>query len=108
MNVINTVDQAKIFKRQQLIDEQIELAESGISSAIEGDIVVTIGDADCDYLNWKHFLVAQMAQMGMKQFANYTEWPLDDLVEFVTNESPDNDEWFDTTENYFDGMRGNY
>lgn len=106
--LMNTVKQAKIFKRQKLIDEQIDLAKYGISSAIENDYVVTIGDADCDYLSFKHFLVGQMAIMGMKQFANKTEWPLDDLIEFVTNEGPDNSEWFETAENYFDAMQGDY
>ena len=107
--LMNTVEQAKLFKRQKLIDEQIELAEAGISSAIENNNkVVTIGEINNGYLSFKHFLVAQMAIMGIKQFSNKTEWPLDDLIEFITNEGPDNDEWFNVAEDYFNGMRGNY
>ena len=109
MNMINTIDQAEIFKRQRLIDEQIELAEAGISSAIEdNNHVVTIGDADCDYISAKHFLLAQVARLGVKRFLNATDETVEDFIDNFAELEIDNDDWFDVVENYFDGMRGDY
>lgn len=109
MNMINTVDQAKIYRRNQLIEEQIELAEAGISSAIEdGNQVVTIGNADCDYISAKHFLLAQATRLGIKRFLNVTDETAEDFIDNFAELEIDNDDWFDMVENYFDGMRGNY
>ena len=108
MNMINTVDEARIYRRNQLIEEQIELAEAGISSALEGNQVVTIGNADCDYISAKHFLLAQVTRLGIKRFLNATNETVEDFIDNFAELEIDNDDWFDVVENYFDGMRGDY
>lgn len=105
---INTIEQARIFKMSRILEEQKGWARDGISTAVVNGEIVTVGNSDCDYVSFKAFCVDQMVRMGMKQFANKTEWPLDDMAECLTNEGPENDLWFDTAYEYFDAMEGDY
>ena len=54
---IMTPAQAATYREQRLKKEQRNLAERGISTAFEGWNLVTIGDIDCNYYSYKHFVV---------------------------------------------------
>ena len=108
MNMINTVEKAKKFKMSRILEEQKDWARDGISIAVVNGEIVTVGDSDCDYANFKAFCVDQMIRMGMKQFANKTEWPLYDMARCLTEEGPESDVWFDTAYEYFDAIEGDY
>lgn len=106
--MMNTVEQAKIYKRNYILAEQKAWARQGISSAVVDGFVVTVGDKDCDYISFKEFLVSRMAYIGMRRFANLTNLKLDELIKLITNEDPSESVWFKTAEKYFDAMEGDY
>lgn len=103
-----TTEQMKEIRRQKIAEEQEALAEQGHSSAIEDGQLVTIGDADCDYLDFKHFLVAQIAKHGFTAYVSKTGWDITELVEDLAEEESDSDIWLEDVINYFDGKEGNY
>lgn len=86
--------------------EQEELAKEGISSAVMGDQVVTIGDPDCNYNSFKHFIVAQIARLDIWGFADKYGWDLDELVEDLADEESDSSLWRQETMDHFNGVEG--
>ena len=103
-----SLSQIKEIKIQKIADEQKNLAESGVSSALENGQVVTIGDSDRDYLDWKHFIVAQIARLGFSTYVAITGWDISELVEDLAEENGDNSVWQDDAIAYFNGVEGNY
>lgn len=102
-----SIEQKKEIKSQKQLKEQQKWAESGKSTAYEAGQLVTIGDADCDYLDYKHFVVAQIARMGFEAYEDLTSWDHDELVEDLAEEDSSNTVWKDDVMKYFDGMEGN-
>lgn len=102
-----SIEQKKEIKSQKQLKEQQKWAESGKSTAYEAGQLVTIGDADCDYLDYKHFVVAQTARMGFEAYEDLTGWDHDELVEDLAEEDSSNTVWKDDVMKYFDGMEGN-
>ena len=105
---IMTREQAKTFREQQVLEEQRNLAEQGISSAFEGKFLVTIGDSSCDYYNFKHFITAQVFRMGLDKFVDKTDWAKDEVVEYLATVDQYDDLWKEQVIGYFGGMEGNY
>ncbi|WP_288557786.1 hypothetical protein [uncultured Lactobacillus sp.] len=103
-----TMEQMREIRNQRIAKEQDALAEQGISSAIENGEVVTIGNADCDYLDFKHFIVAQIAQRGFAWFIDKTGWDKDELIEDLAEQDSSNTVWQDDVEDFFNGKEGNY
>lgn len=103
-----TKEQAKQIKEDKQYEEQVSYAQSGVSTAIEGNLIVTIGDADSDYLDWKHFVVAQIFRLGIGQYCSKTGWDIEELVEDLAEEDQSSDIWRDDALEYFDGMEGDY
>lgn len=103
-----SIEQMKEIKRQKQLKEQQEYAENGKSTAYEAGQLVTIGDADCDYLDYKHFVVAQIARLGFKGYVALTGWDISELVEYLAEEDSSNTVWENDVMDYFDGMEGNY
>lgn len=87
-------------------EEQQELAREGVSSAIMGNQVVTIGGPDYNFNNFKHFIVAQIARLGIWGFADKYGWDLDELVEDLADEDSDKNLWRDETIDHFNGVEG--
>lgn len=98
----------KEIKRQKELKEQKEYADSGTSTAYENGKLVTIGDADCDYLDFKHFVIAQIARLGFEKYVALTGWDISELVEDLAEDDPSSTNWRDDVMKYFDGMEGNY
>lgn len=103
-----SIEQMKEIKRQKQLKEQQEYAENGKSTAYEAGQLVTIGDADCDYLDYKHFVVAQIARLGFKGYVAITGWDISELVEDLAEDDPSSTNWRDDVIDFFDGMEGNY
>ena len=103
-----TREQAKTFREQQVLEEQRNLAEQGISSAFEGKFLVTIGDSSCDYYNFKHFITAQIFRMGLNKFVEKTDWAEDEVVEYLATVDQYDDLWKEQVIDYLGGMEGNY
>nr|DAO82951.1 MAG TPA: hypothetical protein [Bacteriophage sp.] len=107
---IMTPAQAATFREQRLKEEQRRLADQGISSAMEGKSLVTIGDANQDYLSFKHFVTAQIFRLGIDTYMGLTGW--DDkrelIEELASVEDPNDDLWKEDVLDYFDGFEGNY
>lgn len=103
-----SIEQMKEIKRQKQLKEQQEYAENGKSTAYEAGQLVTIGDADCDYLDYKHFVVAQIARLGFKGYVAITGWDISELVEVLAEDGPSSTNWRDDVIDFFDGMEGNY
>ena len=101
-----TSEQKKLIKEKKIVDEQAMLAQQGVSSAVEDGEVVTIGNGDCDYWDFKHFIVAQIARMGFKAYEDLTGWDHDELVYDLADCEPESQLWFDDVEDYFDGVEG--
>lgn len=99
-------DQLQEIKAEKLYEEQQKLADQGISTAREEKTIVTIGDYDCDYLNWKEFILAQIFHLGYEQFCDETGWDKNELVEELSDSDCDDQEWVDTAVDNFDGMQG--
>lgn len=107
---IMTPAQAATYREQRLKEEQRSYAEQGISSAMEGKSLVTIGDANQDYLSFKHFVIAQIFRLGIDNYMSLTGWDdKKDLIEELASvEDPNDDLWKDDVLDYFDGFEGNY
>ncbi|OYS20913.1 hypothetical protein CBF60_02065 [Lactobacillus taiwanensis] len=106
---IMTPAQAAAFREQRLKEEQRKYAERGISTALEGWTLVTIGDSDCNYYSYKHFVVTQIFGMGIDNYISKTGWDKKELIEFLaTDDDPNEDPWKEDVINYFDGIEGNY
>ena len=103
-----SIEQMKEIKRQKQLIEQQEYAENGKSTAYEAGKLVTIGDADCKYLDYKHFVVAQIARLGFKGYVAITGWDISELVEDLAEDDPSSTNWRDDVIDFFDGMEGNY
>lgn len=101
-----TNEQKKLIREKKIADEQAMLAQQGISSAVENGQVVTIGNSDCDYWDFKHFVVAQIARMGFKAYEDLTCWDHDGLVYDLADCEPESQLWFNDVEDYFDGVEG--
>lgn len=103
-----TSEQKKLIREKKIADEQAMLAQQGVSSAVENGSVVTIGNGDCDYWDFKHFVVAQIARMGFEAYEDLTSWDHDELVEDLAEESSSSSTvWKDDVMECFDGMEGN-
>lgn len=103
-----TLEQWTHIQEEKRLKEQQEYAREGISTAIERDRIVTIGNADCDYLDFKHFIMAQIACIGFWKYANKYDWDIQELVYDIAEEDQDFDEWRQDTINYFGGMEADY
>lgn len=99
-------DQIKLIKEQKQVEEQKSLAEDGISSAYEGNKLVTVGSGDRDYYDWKHFIVAQILRMGIDNFIAKTGWDKNELTEDLAEEDNDSVMWHDEAHDWFDAMDG--
>lgn len=103
-----TMEQKREIRKRKIAQKQEDIAERGQSSAVVNGLIVTIGDADCDYLDFKHFIVAQIARMGFSAYIAKTDWNTNELIYDLAEEESDSDIWFHDVEKYFDGMEGNY
>lgn len=105
---IMTQEQARTFREQRLLEEQRKLAKQGISSAFEGQFLVTIGDSSCDYYNFKHFITTQIFEMGIDNFVEKTDWDKKEVIEYLATVDQYDDLWEEQVMDYFGGMEGNY
>lgn len=105
---IMTPAQAATYREQRLKEKQRNLAEQGISSAMEGKSLVTIGDANQDYLSFKHFVIAQIFSLGINNYISRTGWDKKELIEYLATVDQYDDIWKDDVLDFFDGMEGNY
>lgn len=106
---IYSLEQMKMIRNQKRIERQKESAESGISTAVVCGQIVTIGDYDCDYHSWKHFIVAQIARLGFLRYVNLTGWDINELVEDLAgSDDPNDDIWLDDATKWFDAVEANY
>lgn len=91
-------------------EEQEELAREGVSSAVMGNQVVTIDNLDwstrCDLDNFKHFIMAQIAKLGVAGYADKYDWDVDELVEELANVGYQDDMWRDEVIDHFNGIEG--
>lgn len=101
-----TREQEKLIKAKKIADEQAMLAQQGVSSAIENGQVVTIGNGDCDYWDFKHFVVAQIARMGFDNYEDITGWDHDELIFDLSDYGPEDVLWREDVMGYFDGVEG--
>jgi hypothetical protein len=100
--------QIETIRDHQLAKKQVELAESGIGSAIVNNQIITIGDSECNYYDWKHFVIGQIFRMGISQYATETCWDIDELKEDLAEIDKDSEIWLADAENYFHGMEGEF
>ncbi len=105
---INTPGSAKAFIITKEKNLQFDYAEDGISSALENGQVVTIGDSECDYNNFKEFIVAQIFRLSLPRFIKITGWDKEELIDYLANVDPYDGIWKDDTMDYFDGVEGDY
>lgn len=84
--------------------ERRQYAQEGIATAIEGGKLVTIGNGECDYSNFKEFCTFQIMYMGFEEFADATEWEESDLADFLANVDSSDTVWKDIVMDYFNGM----
>lgn len=108
MLYIYNPEQVKEIKKEQRDKQQKSLAGQGISSAIENGQIVTVGDADRDYLDWKEFVLAQIARLGWQRYCNLTGWDIDELIEDLAEEDQDSTLWSDDAKDYFGAVEGDY
>ena len=101
-------EQMQEIKKIKLAKQQKQYAENGISTAIVNGKLVTVGDFDRNYNDWKHFIVSQIFNMGIVNFLNLTDWDINELVEDLAEEEQGSNLWFDDAEKYFDAMEGDY
>lgn len=99
-------EQRELIRARKMVDEQMMLAQQGISSAIENGEIVTIGSSNCDYLNFKHFVLAQIARMGFDDYEDLTGWDHDELIEDLSEEASSNPIWEEDATKFFDGVEG--
>ena len=99
-------EQRELIRARKMVDEQMMLAQQGISSAIENGEIVTIGSSNCDYLNFKHFVVAQIARMGFDNYEDLTGWDHDELIFDLSDYGPEDVLWREDVMGYFDGVEG--
>lgn len=103
-----TKDQIKVLTDRIQYEKQQDFAASGIGTAIVNNRIVTIGDSECDYLDWKHFVVDQIFRMGISQYCAKADWIVPDLKEALAETDQDDDIWWDDAQDYFEGMKGDY
>lgn len=102
-----TTDQMIEIAKQKRTKEQLMLAEQGISTAVTHDQVVTIGlNHNCNYQDFKHFVVAQIFAMGVNKYIELTGWDADELCQDIAEEPSDSTIWRDDVLSWFDGMEG--
>lgn len=102
----STKEQRELIRARKMVDEQMMLAQQGISSAIENGEIVTIGSSNCDYLNFKHFVLAQIARMNFDKYEYLTGWDHDELIEDLSEETSSNPIWKEDATKFFDGVEG--
>lgn len=106
---IYSLEQMKMIRNQKRIEQQKEAADSGISTAVVCGQIVTIGDYDCDYHSWKHFIVAQIVRLGFQRYVSLTGWDINELVDDLAgNADPNDDIWLDDAKDYFNAVEANY
>lgn len=106
---IYSLEQMKMIINQKRIELQKEAADSGISTAVVCGQIVTIGDYDCDYHSWKHFIVAQIVRLGFQRYVSLTGWDINELVDDLAgNADPNDDIWLDDAKDYFNAVEANY
>lgn len=101
-------EQAAEINKENLIKTRRAYQEQGIGTAYEGKQLVTIGDSECDYDNWKEFIVAQLFRLGPNRLSDLTDWALDDLQEQIANTDPYDGTWLDAAQDGFDAIGGDY
>ena len=101
-------EQMQEIKKNKLAKQQEQLAQCGISTAIVNGTLVTVGDYDRNYIDWKHFIIAQIARMGLSNYTEITGWDANELIEDIAEEEQGSNLWFDDAEKYFDAMEGDY
>ena len=101
-------EQMQEIKKNKLAKQQERLAQCGISTAVVNGKIVTVGDYDSNYIDWKHFIIAQIARMGLSNYTEITGWDANELVEDIAEEEQGSNLWFDDAEKYFDAMEGDY
>lgn len=101
-----TSQQEKLIRAKKIADEQAMLAQQGVSSAVENGGVVTIGNGDYDYWDFKHFIVAQIARMGFDNYEDLTGWDHDELIFDLSDYGPEDVLWREDVMGYFDGVEG--
>ena len=103
-----SIEQMKEIKKNKLAKQQEQLAQCGISTAVVNGTIVTVGDYDRNYIDWKHFIIAQIARIGLSNYSDMTGWDINELVEDLAEEEQGSNLWFDDAEKYFDAMEGDY
>lgn len=103
-----TKDQLEEIQNEKIRKLRINLQEEGIGSAMVGKRLVTVGDHDCSFNNWKEFLIAQIFDMGLNRFCEKTGWFKNELIENLANNPEDDSMWLDEAEQFFDAMEANY
>ena len=101
-------EQMQEIKKNKLAKQQKQYAENGISTAVVNGTLVTVGDYDRNYIDWKHFIIAQIARIGLSNYSDMTGWDINELVEDLAEEEQGSNLWFDDAEKYFDAMEGDY
>ena len=101
-------EQMQEIKKVKLAKRQKQLAQCGISTAVLNETLVTVGDYDRNYIDWKHFIIAQIARIGLSNYGDMTGWDINELVEDLAEEEQGSNLWFDDAEKYFDAMEGDY
>ena len=108
LNPGNIGKRENVEKVVKLAKQQKQYAENGISTAIVNGKLVTVGDFDRNYNDWKHFIVSQIFNMGIVNFLNLTDWDINELVEDLAEEEQGSNLWCDDAEKYFNAMEGDY
>lgn len=101
-------EQMQEIKKVKLAKQQKQLAQRGISTAVVNGTLVTVGDYDRNYIDWKHFIIAQIARIGLSNYSDMTGWDINELVEDLAEEEQGSNLWFDDAKKYFDAMEGDY
>ena len=101
-------EQMQEIKKIKLAKQQERLAQCGISTAVVNGKIATVGDYDRNYIDWKHFIIAQIARMGLSNYTEITGWDANELIEDIAEEEQGSNLWFDDAEKYFDAMEGDY
>ena len=101
-------EQMQEIKKVKLAKQQKQLAQCGISTAVVNGTLVTVGDYDRNYIDWKHFIIAQIARIGISNYSDMTGWDINELVEDLAEEEQGSNLWFDDAKKYFNAMEGDY
>lgn len=102
--MLYNADQMKLVKEARQHREEQALLDNGISYAYEDGQLATIGNADCDYCNYKEFIVHQVLTLGANRYCSITDWDRLELEQDLADvEDPNDPVWSDDIENYFNG-----